>query len=255
MNVFGYCRATTQALAEAIGIDKQKESFLAYASKKLPADCPLYCLVDKFTARDTPFLDRPAVIYAMQAMSAGDHLVIPLVQFAFKNLNDLDRTVEFFASSTIVLHFVELDISSSDPAMERILRAARWLAFFQKRRTAETVTCMQAEKAALGEVTGKGQIPYPMRRYVIRNVPRLVYDPKRKLIGEEIYEMHIQGKGVADIARIMKGRRRKYKNHWIKKEHVMKWVRWEAAFRERQDSEAQVRQPNHAANGTGEGSP
>lgn len=162
-----------------VGQQRKAQDYIKYRGEELP---PFGGFVQDIQSGGVPILKRKCGS-SLANLQCGDHLVIPRLDRAFRNIRDLVVTVDQWTKKGVVLHILDLNVDTSTPAGELFLNIMGVIAHFVRRRFGEQMSEVLRTLKAQGRKTGckppwgfrwdrvngrKVVVPAPAERFAIK---------------------------------------------------------------------------------------
>jgi putative DNA-invertase from lambdoid prophage Rac len=107
MRVFGYCRVSTAEQASSgDSLDTQRQQITGYAMIK--GWTVAECFVEAGVSGSTPLADRPEGKRLLETAKAGDVIITPRLDRAFRSASDALGTLDELKADGIGLHMIDL---------------------------------------------------------------------------------------------------------------------------------------------------
>lgn len=156
MNVYGYVRVSTVTQArEGESLEAQRRQVISYAAAKgyeLPDEC---VFVEAGVSGSTEFQDRPEGSRLFQSVQAGDLVIFPKLDRAFRNTRNALNVLHELKGRGVSVHFIDLggDVTGNGVGaiVFTILSA---FATFERERIATRIREVKQLKKAQGKFTG-----------------------------------------------------------------------------------------------------
>lgn len=156
MAVFGYVRVSTVTQArEGESLEAQRRQVTSYAASKGLELTPENVFVEAGVSGSTEFEQRPEGSKLYEAMQAGDLLIFPKLDRAFRNTRNALNVLHELKGRGVSVHFIDLggDVTGNGVGaiVFTILSA---FATFERERIAARIREVKQIKKAQGKFTG-----------------------------------------------------------------------------------------------------
>src|SRR5262249_3745050 len=137
---YGYSRCSTQDQADSgLGLEAQKRDIERHYKYKLEPQGIAWggMSADAAVSGNTPFAERPSGGELNDRIQRGDHLIIAKLDRGFRRADDACRTVGAWRDRGITLHVLDVNLDTSTPIGDMVLKILAVVAEWERRRIGE----------------------------------------------------------------------------------------------------------------------
>ncbi len=186
--VFGYTRALYGEQQSGLAAHQQPAETVR--AERFPDLTWGGWFLDAASSRNVPFVDRPAAGELNRRAQRGDHIIIPSMVRAFRDLPDFLLMVELWKDRGITCHLLDADLDTS--ADQGKLKVLDFAAKVERERRGERTRETLARRKTRGKVCN-GFPGYGFKLVGPRGKRRRVIDKAERRIMAYIARHHLEG--------------------------------------------------------------
>lgn len=198
MRVFGYVRVSTAEQASSgMSLEAQQNQVRGYAMMKGWEIADIF--VEAGVSGSTPFADRPEGQRLLAVVKAGDAIVTPKLDRAFRSASDALGTLEEMKAEGVALHMIDLGGDVCGNGISKLVfTILSAVAENERERIRERIRDVKRDAASRGLYNG-GKVPFGFGVSDGRLVPK----PDEQSALTTMWEMRKQGSGYREIGRAL----------------------------------------------------
>lgn len=193
MPVYGYCRVSTGS--QEISLAAQEERIRDYCKYKGLELSQTF--IDQDVSGRIPLSSRLQGRKLAALLEKGDSVLFAKLDRGFRNVRDIATCIEKWSARGIALHFLDLNVSTADPAGRFFIHMMGAMAEFERARISERIRDAQVLRARLGLAIGSP--PYGFRNVGPFGRRRRVPDENQRALGKKIVEWKQKGYSWEDL--------------------------------------------------------
>lgn len=186
--IFGYTRALYGEPETDLAAHQQSAE--TFRSERFPDLTWGGWFLDAASSRNVPFVDRPAAGQLDRRAERGDHIIIPSLARAFRDLPDFLMMVEVWKDRGVVCHLLDADLDTS--ADHDKLEILGFAAKVERERRGERTRGTLAQRKTQGKASN-GFAGYGFKLVGPRGKRRRVIDKAERRIMAYIARHHLEG--------------------------------------------------------------
>jgi DNA invertase Pin-like site-specific DNA recombinase len=137
---YGYTRCSTQDQKDSgLGLEAQKQEIERHYKYKLEPQAVEWggMSTDAAVSGNVPFRERPVGRELNERLRSGDHIIIAKLDRGFRRADDACRTVGEWRDRNVTLHVLDVNLDTSTPIGDMVLKILAVVAEWERRRIGE----------------------------------------------------------------------------------------------------------------------
>jgi DNA invertase Pin-like site-specific DNA recombinase len=195
VTAFGYSRCSTQDQKDSgLGLEAQKRDIERHYRYKLEPQGITWggISADAAVSGNTPFAERPIGGELNGRLQLGDHLIIAKLDRGFRRADDACRTVGAWRDRGITLHVLDVNLDTSTPIGDMVLKILAVVAEWERRRIGER-TAAAVRMARQNGKAANGFAGYGFRYVGAKGQKRRVVDGEERATMKRIVKSRCDG--------------------------------------------------------------
>jgi DNA invertase Pin-like site-specific DNA recombinase len=192
---YGYSRCSTQDQADSgLGLEAQKRDVERHYKYKLEPHGVAWggMSTDAAVSGNTPFAERPVGGELNSRLQHGDHLIIAKLDRGFRRADDACRTVGAWRDRGITLHVLDVNLDTSTPIGDMVLKILAVVAEWERRRIGERTSAAVKLARQRGKAAN-GCAGYGFKYVGAKGNRRRVPDDDERAVMKRIVGWRLQG--------------------------------------------------------------
>jgi DNA invertase Pin-like site-specific DNA recombinase len=192
---YGYLRVSTQDQADSgLSLEAQKQDIERHYKYKLEPHGITWggMSSDAAVSGNTPFAERPVGGELNTRLRRGDHIIIAKLDRGFRRADDACRTVGAWRDRGITLHVLDVNLDTSTPIGDMVLKILAVVAEWERRRIGER-TAAAVKIARQNGKAANGCAGYGFKYVGAKGHKRRVADLEERAIMKRILKSRCDG--------------------------------------------------------------